>query len=187
MTPQDRTEVREMLVSILQGWHSDTVIRETNTEKALNKIETHLEKLNGKVYEHEKLIGQLKIEGVQHLVNCPVAPKVEEITKDINEIKSNLKNEANNGLKFRSNSTLLLMAIGIMVSIIMAGWNIHKSDTKTNDIEEVVRREIRGIEGISKVTRGGYVKYNDKGLSDSVNVYKIQELLEKMDKIIQHD
>jgi len=41
---------------------------------------------------------------------------------------------------------------------------------KNSKTPEIVRESIDNMEGISKVTRGGYVRYNDQGLSDSVKV-----------------
>jgi hypothetical protein len=56
MTTKDRTEVREMIHNTLEGWEKATIARENMTLTALEKIELHLGKINGKVSEHEKII-----------------------------------------------------------------------------------------------------------------------------------
>lgn len=56
MTASDRTEVREMIQSTLEGWNKATVARESMTLVALEKIEIHLGKINGKVATHESFI-----------------------------------------------------------------------------------------------------------------------------------
>lgn len=56
MNQQDRSEVREMIATTLEGWHTETVIREITTNKSLDNIDKHLENLNGKVASHEKII-----------------------------------------------------------------------------------------------------------------------------------
>jgi hypothetical protein len=60
----------------------------------------------------------------------------------------------------------------------MIGLGLLNHSTNNKNIKETIatkdtiRHEIRMQEGVSKVTRGGYVKYNDRGLSDSINIYK---------------
>ncbi len=41
---------------------------------------------------------------------------------------------------------------------------------RNSKVPEKVQTSIDNMEGISKVTRGGYVKYNDRGLSDSIKI-----------------
>lgn len=76
MTLTDRNEVREMIVATLGGWHSETVIREVTTNKALDKIEKHLEQLNGKVAAHEKTLNQ----NIPHTIDkCAQSGAIQEI------------------------------------------------------------------------------------------------------------
>jgi len=60
-------------------------------------------------------------------------------------------------------SMIILTAIGLF----FAGRGLFN---KIGTVETTVKDEIRAQEGISKVTRGGYVKYNDRGLSDSIKI-----------------
>jgi len=91
MEATDRTEIREMIIGVLSGWHSETVLREITTNKSLDKIEKHLEQLNGKVASHEREIGELKIAGVQHIVDCPAMPKIDEVKNDVQTVKDDLQ------------------------------------------------------------------------------------------------
>ena len=76
MTLTDRNEVREMIVATLGGWHSETVIREVTTNKALDKIEKHLEQLNSKVATHEKILNQ----NIPHTIDkCVQSSAIQEI------------------------------------------------------------------------------------------------------------
>jgi len=56
MTKQDHIELRETIESTLKGWHNDIVLREVITNKSLDNIDKHLEKLNGKISAHEQFI-----------------------------------------------------------------------------------------------------------------------------------
>jgi hypothetical protein len=68
-----------------------------------------------------------------------------------------------------------LIIIGFIITIGVAVWT--KADVKNNGkkveaVQDTLKTEIRMQEGISKVTRGGFVKYNDAGLSDSIKIWK---------------
>ena len=71
MTQKDRTEVRDMIEGTLKGWHSDTVLREVTTNKALDNIEKHLSQLNGNVARHTKQIEDLRLADQAHIITCP--------------------------------------------------------------------------------------------------------------------
>ena len=60
----------------------------------------------------------------------------------------------------------IIGAAGIVLTVLLN----FKTNKDVSTIEPTIKNEIRMQEGISKVTRGGYVKYNDRGLSDSVKV-----------------
>jgi len=76
MNTQERTEVREMIKSTLEGWNEATATREKLINISLNSIDAHLAKLNGKVSEHEKIINQ----NIPHTVAlCPQAKIIEEL------------------------------------------------------------------------------------------------------------
>jgi len=62
-----------------------------------------------------------------------------------------------------------MIIVGVVGLCITAYFGFKGRNTP-EQIETAIRQEIRAQEGISKVTRGGYVKYNDDGLSDSVKI-----------------
>ena len=76
MTQKERNEVREMITITLSGWQEATVQRENLIHQSLNKIDEHLEKLNGSVSEHEKIINQ----NIPHTIaQCPQAKIIDEL------------------------------------------------------------------------------------------------------------
>ncbi len=56
------------------------------------------------------------------------------------------------------------------VALIYTAINTYRGNKKIIATETSIKQEIKNQEGISKVTRGGFVKYNDKGLSDSIKI-----------------
>jgi hypothetical protein len=63
-----------------------------------------------------------------------------------------------------------VMAIIGVLGIILTVYLNFKTSKKVDTIEPTIKKEIRMQEDVSKVTRGGYVKYNDLGLSDSIKI-----------------
>ncbi len=83
MTAKDRQEVREIFKDIMagymvsiQGYVSSNNAQYIATDGALDKIDKHLEKLNGTVAEHEKKILQ---ELPHTIANCPQQDKIQNI------------------------------------------------------------------------------------------------------------
>jgi|GEM_PF-6541963 len=77
--------------------------------------------------------------------------------------------------KSRDNWYRVLTIIGFAIVIGLGVFNHFTSANNGKEIvatKDTIRNEIKNQEGISKVTRSGYVKYNDRGLSDSVKIYK---------------
>lgn len=66
-----------------------------------------------------------------------------------------------------------LTILGLVIVMGIAIWNHFtgkKNIKETIATKDTIRTEIRLQEGISKTTRGGYVRYNDNGLSDSIKI-----------------
>ena len=73
-----------------------------------------------------------------------------------------------------------IKTLGLLITIITLLFTAYNSfiGNKKQDIvinkvdstEYIMKKEIRQMEGVSKVTRGGYVPYNDHGLSDSIKI-----------------
>jgi hypothetical protein len=119
-----------------------------------------------------------------------IEPKLDGLLSEITEVRSGLatlKSNVNNKEieaekaeklrreKKRDNWYRGLTIAGIAVMISLGVWNHFTGYTNKEEIiatKDTLRHEIRMQEGISKVTRNGYVKYNDAGLSDSVKILK---------------
>ncbi len=77
MTAGERAEVREMIHGVLSGWHAETVAREEITNMALKNIDEHLKALNGKVFEHQKIIYDNLPHSIAH---CPQTEKIQSLS-----------------------------------------------------------------------------------------------------------
>jgi len=73
---------------------------------------------------------------------------------------------------FRKYPKLFISIISILVIVAIFtfyGLTININN-KVKNSETTIKEEIRNMEGVSKVTRGGYVRYNNGGLSDSIKI-----------------
>lgn len=76
MDTQERTEVREMIIDILGGYHAEMKAQGQLTNLSLNSIDHRLDKLNGAVARHEKTIA----ENLPHTTaNCAQKTVIQEI------------------------------------------------------------------------------------------------------------
>lgn len=82
MEQNERTEVRDMIHDVLEGWQQATVERENLIHASLNSIDKHLAKLNGSVAEHSKAIEELHTNNRLHIVDCPAMPKIEKLEEN---------------------------------------------------------------------------------------------------------
>jgi len=163
MDATERDEVRKMIAGVLGGWHSDTVLRETNTEKALNKIENHLGTVNGTILKHNKELEDGRLAIKTHVIECPVAKEVKNIDKKVNAIVTINKTRALDAIKVRGNTTLYLMAIGIIVSILLGCVGILKTNkvqTTTSNTDD----KVNNINTPVKDVRSGKIYLYPAGL-----------------------
>jgi len=65
---------------------------------------------------------------------------------------------------------ITVLVIGTVIGAVKSFQIPSRIDIKMNTVEETLKDEIKKIEGISKVTRSGYVKYNNNGLRDSIKI-----------------
>jgi hypothetical protein len=88
----------------------------------------------------------------------------EEKQKDIEKIA-----EALAATKKRDKTQRIFLFV--MAGLVFAGliFNVYIG-IKNSKVPEQVKQSIDNMDGISKVTRSGYVKYNDSGLSDSIKI-----------------
>jgi len=124
----------------------------------LGEIKELNEKANGRLHQTEVDIEELKLKQIEHLIICPVRPRVKEIESNLAEY---------NMVKKHPILAALVLIVLVFGSVIMD--YLGSSHNKETFIESM-KQEIRDQVGVSKVTRGGYVYYNDQGLSDSVKV-----------------
>ena len=116
MTQKDRSETREMIQVTLAGWHDSTVEREKLIYLSLNNIDSHLEKLNGKVSSHEKII----LENLPHSIDhCPQTPVIKEIRDAV------LKDEGGKINKEITFSRVINIAAIVIAFVVM--WQGYKS------------------------------------------------------------
>ena len=141
----------------------------TEIHGKLSDIKELNQKANGRLHQCEVGIEDLRLKGVEHLIVCPVRPKVKEVESDLSNYKKEMDSDLSEYRMIKKHPILAALIIIVLVfgSIIMdyLGSN-HNKET----FIEIIKQEMRMQEGISKVTRNGYVKYNDQGLSDSVKI-----------------
>jgi hypothetical protein len=126
----------------------------------LGSIKEQTTKTNGRVTDLESQIGALDKAFAIHPVNCNSANEIKDIKKDLEEYRM---------IKKYPKLALIIIAFFIVTTIISIR-QVFKVSKQVGETEMNIKKRIDAQEGISKVTRGGYVKYNDLGLSDSVKV-----------------
>lgn len=205
MTPDDRTEVREMLTDIvaLPLANINGQLRLLNNQVANVEIQTR--KTNGGLIDLEKRVSQTEKDLITHPINCAVINKIDKIEKidDINDsIKSlaemydrtldaaekavgsvdllKLAEEAKQRskkdseerervaeeLKARRSRDTWQRVIWVIMAVI-AVCSIWVAIYLSN---KAVVQKVEEKEGVSKVTRGGFVPYVDEGLIDSIKI-----------------
>jgi hypothetical protein len=99
--------------------------------------------------------------------------KAEEISKDTT--KKDIEDRAivaKNLALTRSRDTWykIFTILGLAIAIYFGVRN-NKIPAQLEATKEELNTKIEQVDGVSKVTRGGYVKYNDMGMSDSIKLY----------------
>ena len=85
MDTEERREVREMFSDMLKSYHSEMIAQGQLTNLSLNSIDHRLDKLNGSVARHEKII----IENLPHTIaNCAQKTVIQEIRDNTISIKA---------------------------------------------------------------------------------------------------
>lgn len=72
--------------------------------------------------------------------------------------------------KIFTSAGLIVTIIGLAIAIYFGVRN-DKIPAQLEATKEEINTKIEQGDGVSKVTRGGYVKYNDQGMSDSIKLY----------------
>jgi hypothetical protein len=124
-----------------------------NVHERLEEIKIQTTKTNGRVTILEK-------DFLTHLVNCNPAKEITEIKKDLEEYKMIKKYP----------KVFIGMIVILVVITLISVVKTTQVPNQLKNMEDIIRHEIRMQEGVSKVTRGGYVKFNDQGLGDSIKI-----------------
>lgn len=142
MTQNDRTETRDMIHDVLDGWQEATIQRENLIHQSLNSIDTRLAKINGTILEHNKAIANLKISDALHIAECPAMPKIESIEKNLawyNFIKGNPK------------LMIIILTILVATMLISAFGAIKSIGTSKTSTE--IRQSVDGVRYYLSPTR----------------------------------
>ena len=174
MTAEDRAEVRTMLTDIIAGPLENINGKIRLMSNQLTNIEIQTTKTNGTVSRHEKLITENLPHNESHCTKTEDIEAIKltlsktdgiDVGKKDTEEKQRVEESIRNS-KIRDNWYKVLTIIGLSCAIYFGFKNNKKIDvTETN-----IRKSIYEQEGVSKVTRGGYVKYNSGGISDSIKI-----------------
>ena len=85
MTKTQREEVKEMLHEVLQTYQVRNEAQHDMTNISLERIDKHLEKINGKVAEHEKVIN---IHLPHNTTHCPQKETIEHLRDNMISAKA---------------------------------------------------------------------------------------------------
>jgi hypothetical protein len=172
MDTQDRTEVREMIHATLEGWEKATVAREIMTLKTLDKIEKHLDRMNGSIALHEKIINT----NLPH--NIALCPQAETI-KEIRDVVIGEKAVSNTD---KQRYFSVLKTIGVIIVVLTFAFGIFRNNKKTDTIitNEAANKEMNDsirkaeIQKIKAEARGILIPVDSKPfVLDTVRVDSI--------------
>ena len=148
MTKEDRTEVRDMIKTTLEGWYKSTEQRETMILKSLDRIDNHLEKLNGKVSEHEKTILQNLPHTADHCAKANVIDEMHDaLIKNEGENTYRLKIGTRKQVTFNNVFTIIstiILFITLVVTYILGYKADKRLNTKVDDLGKPVVTNPRG-------------------------------------------
>lgn len=148
----DYTKIRQIMVDVLKPSDKLHQERYENIQKSLNTIDNHLEKLNGKVADHEKILNNITNETSLHVQNdenymtnrhvtCPQISRIEELEK---------RRFIAVGIKQLIISALSIIAVMFSIALGAVKLSEHYStqdrETQTKEIIKEVIEEMRNDE-----------------------------------------
>jgi len=120
-----------------------------------------------KVIDMGKQIGDIntKLTGISTVVTelYGESTNKKEIIKTTQELKTEKRLE---WAKWIQTGMFIIGAI----ALIFTAYNSFKMPKQLTETKQEINKRIDLQEGVSKVTRGGYVKYNEGGFSDSIKI-----------------
>lgn len=158
MNAEDRLEVREMLLDILSGPLEKINGQYRLVSNQLTNIEIQTTKTNGTVIVIDERLTDVELKVAKEIphtiVGCPQAEVIETMKKDVLILQSN-KN-AENKLRdvLRNNANLILIAVGVVVTLIVGLVNLNKNNTQTA-VQQELKKELKIImQDDSTLTKG---------------------------------
>ena len=149
----DSNDYRLYLESKFEGLTKHLNAEFINIHNTLDKIEEQTTKTNGRVSE-------LETEMIKHPIECPTAKEIAAVKEDLIEYRM---------IKKYPKIFLFLIVVLVALSI----WKVVDRDVKIHDEISTMKFELKTkidqIDGVSKITRSGYVPYiNNMGVLDSI-------------------
>jgi len=133
-----------------------------NLHQKLDDIKSDTGKTNSRVDHLEDDVNELKLRNVEHLIECPVKPRVRAIEKDLEEYHF---------MKNYPKAIVTIIAVVVIGIVFGLYKTLHSFSGKVEGIEDQITKEIRLMDGVSKESRDGTVRYRDlMGFTDSINV-----------------
>lgn len=135
--------------------------------KSVPRLEEKINNLVGSVASHTKVISNFIEFQANHAGEIKGKKELEEREKIITELKSTQKRD-----KIQRRFLFVMAVIAVIGLSLTAyfGFRTAKVPAQLQQTEQTIRNSIDKMDGVSKITRGGYIKYNDGGLSDSIKI-----------------
>jgi peptidoglycan hydrolase CwlO-like protein len=131
------------------------------------RLEVQITTLTGSVAAHTKIISDFIAFQAEHNGESKGEKEIEARLLIAKELEATQKRDKT------SRRFLYVMAVIGVIGLLLTAYFSFKSSKAPEQIQQTeqnIKQRIDLQEGISKVTRGGYVKYNDQGLSDSIKI-----------------
>lgn len=145
MKPEDRNEVRDMLLDILSGHVQKIEGQYRVIQSQLSSIEIQTTKTNGRVCVLENKVDQVEKDLLTHPMTCNQATEIKEMKKDLEEYR------------FFKKYPKVFIGI-ILVAALITWYGFRQLNNKTNQI--MSNQQNQGIPFI-KNTRGEFIALPD--------------------------
>lgn len=109
LTENERNEIRTMLHEVIDPWQQIVDRNDRETNISLNNIDNHLDKLNSKVAQHEKIINVHLPHTIQH---CPQSEIIKELEQDM--------------VTWKRLRGVLITSVGAFAGILTIIWMVYK-------------------------------------------------------------
>jgi hypothetical protein len=135
--------------------------------KTVPRLESKINDLVGSVASHTKVISNFIEFQASHNGEIKGKKELEERERIAKELRTTQKRDK---IQRRFLYVMAIIAATGLSLTAYFGYTNRKVPIQIQETKEEIKKSIDLQEGISKITRGGYVKYNDQGLSDSIKL-----------------